>query len=128
MFNVNNRNTRTSCEICSKLTIKIPKRRHWHDFCFKIAFCDVLLFFFRLIGFNLGSFVHTLSQQKIKQCAILLFIILLNQIRCKVLKKNRLYGNKWILFLDSAWKIDWETYFFMKNMTVLENLQPFPHY
>ena len=28
MFNVNNRNTRTSCEICSKLTIKIPKRRH----------------------------------------------------------------------------------------------------
>ena len=26
---VNNKNTRTRCEICSKLTIKIPERRHW---------------------------------------------------------------------------------------------------
>ena len=29
MFKVNNRNTRTRCTICSKLTIKTPKRRHW---------------------------------------------------------------------------------------------------
>ena len=29
MFKVNNRNTRTRYEICSKLTIKIPERRHW---------------------------------------------------------------------------------------------------
>ena len=29
MFKVNNRNTRTRCEICSKLTKKISKRRHW---------------------------------------------------------------------------------------------------
>ena len=29
MFKVNNRNTRTRCEICSKLAIKIPERRHW---------------------------------------------------------------------------------------------------
>ena len=29
MFKVNNRNTRTRSEICSKLTIKIPERRHW---------------------------------------------------------------------------------------------------
>ena len=27
MFKVNNRNTRTWCEICSKLTIKTPERR-----------------------------------------------------------------------------------------------------
>ena len=27
MFKTNNRNTRTRCEICSKLTIKIPERR-----------------------------------------------------------------------------------------------------
>ena len=27
---VNNRNTRARCEICSKLTIKIPERRQWH--------------------------------------------------------------------------------------------------
>ena len=29
LFKVNNRNTRTRCEICSKLTIKIPERRYW---------------------------------------------------------------------------------------------------
>ena len=28
MFKVSNRNTKTSCEICSKLTIKILERRH----------------------------------------------------------------------------------------------------
>ena len=28
MFKVNNRNTRTSCEICSKLTVKTPERRY----------------------------------------------------------------------------------------------------
>ena len=26
---VNNRNTRLRCEICSKLTIMTPERRHW---------------------------------------------------------------------------------------------------
>ena len=29
MFKVNNRNTRTRCEICSKLTIKTPERRYF---------------------------------------------------------------------------------------------------
>ena len=29
LLNVNNRNTRTKCEICSKLTMKILERRHW---------------------------------------------------------------------------------------------------
>ena len=29
MLKVNNRNTRTRCEICSKLTKKITERRHW---------------------------------------------------------------------------------------------------
>ena len=29
MFKVNSRNTRTRSEICSKLTIKTPERRHW---------------------------------------------------------------------------------------------------
>ena len=29
MFKVNNRNTRTNCEICPKLTIKAPDRRQW---------------------------------------------------------------------------------------------------
>ena len=30
MFKVNNRNTRTRCEICTKLTIKTPEQHHWH--------------------------------------------------------------------------------------------------
>ena len=29
LFKVSNRNTRTKCEKCSKLTIKTPGRRHW---------------------------------------------------------------------------------------------------
>ena len=29
LLKVNNRNSRTRCEICSKLIIKIPERRQW---------------------------------------------------------------------------------------------------
>ena len=29
LLKVNNKNIRTMCEICSKLTIKIPERHHW---------------------------------------------------------------------------------------------------
>ena len=29
LLKVNIRNTRTKCEICTKLTIKIPERRQW---------------------------------------------------------------------------------------------------
>ena len=29
LLKVNNRNPRATCEICSKLTIKTPQRRHW---------------------------------------------------------------------------------------------------
>ena len=31
MFKVNNRSTKTRCEICSKLTIKTPERRQWRS-------------------------------------------------------------------------------------------------
>ena len=31
LLTVNNRKTRTKCEICSRLTIKTPERRHWHS-------------------------------------------------------------------------------------------------
>ena len=31
MFEVNNRNTRTRCEICPKLAIKIPERHQWRS-------------------------------------------------------------------------------------------------
>ena len=29
LLKVNNRNTRTRCDVCSKLTLKIPERRQW---------------------------------------------------------------------------------------------------
>ena len=32
MFKVKNSNTRARCEICSKLTIKTPKRRQWRRY------------------------------------------------------------------------------------------------
>ena len=32
MFKVNNKNTKTRCEIYSKLTVKIPERRHWRGY------------------------------------------------------------------------------------------------
>ena len=31
LLKVNERNTITRCEICSKLTIKTPERRRWHS-------------------------------------------------------------------------------------------------
>ena len=33
LIKVNNINTRTRCELCSKLTIKTPERRHWCRWC-----------------------------------------------------------------------------------------------
>ena len=32
LLKVNNRNTRTRCEICSKLTINIPEQSRWRHF------------------------------------------------------------------------------------------------
>ena len=36
LLKVNNRNTRTRCEICSKLTIKTPERCHWQMISFNV--------------------------------------------------------------------------------------------
>ena len=39
MFKVSSRNTRAWCEICSKLTVKTPERRHWrHSGVFVVNF------------------------------------------------------------------------------------------
>ena len=43
MFKVNNRNTRTSRKICSKLTTKTPERRQWRR-------SDVFIVNFELIS------------------------------------------------------------------------------
>ena len=54
MFKINNRNTRTRCEICSKLTIKTPVRRHWPGKC-RLGCGDESVRVFRLhiFGFKL---------------------------------------------------------------------------
>ena len=39
LFKVNNENTITMCEVCSKLTIKTPERRQWrHSGLFIVNF------------------------------------------------------------------------------------------
>ena len=37
LLNVNNRNIRKRCEICSNSTIKVPERRHWRRSCIFIV-------------------------------------------------------------------------------------------
>ena len=55
MFKFNNGNTRTRCEIFSKLTIKTPERRHWrHSGVFLVIFKHIshLVLLFLLLTLN----------------------------------------------------------------------------
>ena len=55
MFKVNNRNTRTRCEICSKLT-KTPERRQWRrsgDFIVNIEHFSHLVLVFLLLTLDM---------------------------------------------------------------------------
>ena len=46
LLKVNNRNTRTRCEICSKLAIKTPEPRQWHrSVVFTVNFDNILYLF-----------------------------------------------------------------------------------
>ena len=47
ILKVNNRNTRTRCEICSKLIVKTPERRQWP--------CSDLVLVFLLLTLNMKS-------------------------------------------------------------------------
>ena len=56
LLKVNNRNTRTRCEICSKLTIKTPERRHWHwsrVFIFNFEHISHLVLLYLLLTLNM---------------------------------------------------------------------------
>ena len=56
MFKVNNRNTRTRCEICSKLTKKALERRHWRRsgvFIFNFEHILHFVFVFLLLPLNI---------------------------------------------------------------------------
>ena len=56
MFKVKNRNTRKSCQICLKLTIKTPERPHWRGpfDVFIVNFGDIshLVLVFLLLTLN----------------------------------------------------------------------------
>ena len=56
LLKVNNRNTRTRCEICSKLTMKTPEKRQWHrSGVFIVNFEDIshLFLVFLLLTLNM---------------------------------------------------------------------------
>ena len=56
MFEVNNKNTRTRCEICSNLTLKTPEPCHWRR-------SGVFIVDFEQIShFALGFLVLTLNR------------------------------------------------------------------
>ena len=59
MSKVNNKNTRTRCGRCSKLTIKTPERRQWHRsgvFVINLEYISrlVLVFLFNFVRVNAG--------------------------------------------------------------------------
>ena len=53
LLKVNNRNTRTRCGICSKLTIKTPERRHWRIFIVNFEHISHLVLVFLLLTLNM---------------------------------------------------------------------------
>ena len=73
MFKVNNRNTRTRCEICSKLTVKTPEPRQYYNLFSEWEVIYILLykylaeqdiiypaeFYFQIIKdcFTVGTFI-----------------------------------------------------------------------
>ena len=59
MFKVNNRNTRTRCEICSKLTIKTTERRYLSLFFNKVAGLGLNLYFTTNSNNSLSIFFQT---------------------------------------------------------------------
>ena len=67
VLKVSNRNTRTRCEICSKLTIKIPERRHWRNIGF-VTFANV---FANIIYFS--SPFSVLLESLVRACCSVIF-------------------------------------------------------
>ena len=61
LLKVNSRNTRTRCEICSKLTIKLPERCHWRlsgNFIVNFEHISYFVLVFLLLALNRYKFSH----------------------------------------------------------------------
>ena len=70
IFKVNNRNTRTRCDISSKLTIKTPERHHWRRSSVFIVNFDcishlVLVFLLLTLRRSMLTGKHTLNSLKL---------------------------------------------------------------
>ena len=56
LLKVNNKNIRTRCVICSKLTVKTPERRHWYIVNFQhISSSSFIVNFEHIAGWNIGN-------------------------------------------------------------------------
>ena len=67
LFKINKRNIRKNCDICSKLTIKTPERRHWRRFVVFIVnfehILHLLLVFLLLTLKQHGTIIRTYYSQ-----------------------------------------------------------------
>ena len=90
LLKVNRRNTRVRCEICSKLTIKIPERRQ----CCRAGV--VIVNFEHISKFLLVFLLSTLNRPRpIRVFLLLVFYLTLNRYFCFTLEKsNRFYRNR----------------------------------
>ena len=70
LFKANNRNSRKRCEICSKLTIKTPKRRQWPGSdVFTVNFEHIYTFRVSIVDFeqvNVSCFIDNSAHSRYK--------------------------------------------------------------
>ena len=75
LLKVNNRNTRTRCEICSKITIKIPERCHpmasFGIFIVNFEYISNLVLVFLLLTLNLQLTAGRYRHKKTQWCPLL---------------------------------------------------------
>ena len=73
LLKVNNRNTRTRCEICSKLTIKTPERPQWrrsHVFIVNFDHISQLVLVFAILTLNMYMLTGSLNSNNNCPCSI----------------------------------------------------------
>ena len=97
-FNVNERNTRKSCEVCSLLTIKTPERRQLASFC--CLYCEVWAHF---TTFSSASIVN-LEQGNVNwvlsiNCPLLTYFIIEKKLTAKF-PVNDFYKTYLVLLIE----------------------------
>ena len=84
LFKGSNRNTRKWCEICSKLTIKPQKGRHWGRLVIFIVNFELISYFsvsvvdFEQVNFNWVTFKHKKTPNAYKMLLLLLLVMYLS--------------------------------------------------